>query len=182
MLGFLIEDVTLLKGEQITAHVRFRGGATTTLSLPALHSAAGLNLTDAKVIALMDELLAEHTPTEVAAILNERGLKTGAGEPFTVVSVKWIQHAHGLKSLRQRLRAAGMLTATELATRMGVRHGTVKRWRAQGKISGRLCNDLGEYLYDPPSESSPHPERDKKYLSPPGSPTVSSESTERGAV
>jgi hypothetical protein len=34
MLGLLIEDVTLIKQRTITAAVRFRGGATTTLSLP----------------------------------------------------------------------------------------------------------------------------------------------------
>jgi DNA invertase Pin-like site-specific DNA recombinase len=34
MLALLIEDVTLIKQQQITAAVRFRGGATTTLTLP----------------------------------------------------------------------------------------------------------------------------------------------------
>jgi hypothetical protein len=34
MIGLLIEDVTLIKQREITAAVRFRGGATTTLTLP----------------------------------------------------------------------------------------------------------------------------------------------------
>ena len=34
MLALLVEDVTLLKQRQVTAHVRFRGGATTTLDAP----------------------------------------------------------------------------------------------------------------------------------------------------
>jgi nicotinic acid mononucleotide adenylyltransferase len=34
MLGLLIEDVTLIKQREIAAAVRFRGGATTTLTLP----------------------------------------------------------------------------------------------------------------------------------------------------
>jgi len=34
MVGLLIEDVTLIRAETITLHVRFRGGATTTLKLP----------------------------------------------------------------------------------------------------------------------------------------------------
>lgn len=33
-LALLVEDVTLLKQRQATAQVRFRGGATTTLTLP----------------------------------------------------------------------------------------------------------------------------------------------------
>lgn len=41
MLGLIIEDVTLVKQRSITAAVRFRGGATTTLALPhAVGSAA----------------------------------------------------------------------------------------------------------------------------------------------
>lgn len=34
VLGLLIEDVTLIRREQIIAHVRFRGGATRTLTFP----------------------------------------------------------------------------------------------------------------------------------------------------
>ncbi|OGR09451.1 MAG: hypothetical protein A2341_02225, partial [Deltaproteobacteria bacterium RIFOXYB12_FULL_58_9] len=34
MLRLLVEDVTLLKGKELTAHVRFRGGDAKTLSLP----------------------------------------------------------------------------------------------------------------------------------------------------
>ena len=34
MLALLIEDVTLVKQRDVTAAVRFRGGATTTLTLP----------------------------------------------------------------------------------------------------------------------------------------------------
>ena len=34
MVRLLIEDVTLLKAESITAHIRFKGGATRSLTLP----------------------------------------------------------------------------------------------------------------------------------------------------
>lgn len=34
MIRLLIDNVTLAKGRQITAHVRFKGGATQTLQLP----------------------------------------------------------------------------------------------------------------------------------------------------
>ena len=35
IVRLLIEDVTLSKGETITAHVRFKGGATQSRSVPA---------------------------------------------------------------------------------------------------------------------------------------------------
>jgi hypothetical protein len=34
MIRLLIEDVTVNRGDAITAHVRFRGGSTQTLTLP----------------------------------------------------------------------------------------------------------------------------------------------------
>jgi hypothetical protein len=79
MLGLLIEDVTLIKKETITAQVRFRGGATTTLTLPLPLNAWQGRMTPDATLHQMDELLEEHTDSEVATILNERGLKTGAG-------------------------------------------------------------------------------------------------------
>jgi hypothetical protein len=48
MLALLVEDVTLLKQRQVTAHVRFRGGATTTLALPRSLTAWELRATSAE--------------------------------------------------------------------------------------------------------------------------------------
>jgi hypothetical protein len=45
MLALLVEDVTLLKQRQIIAGVRFRGGATTTLTLPRPLTAQRLRAT-----------------------------------------------------------------------------------------------------------------------------------------
>ena len=59
MLGLLIEDVTLIKKETITAHVRFRGGATTTLTLPLTHNAWQGRLTPAATLHQMDLLLVD---------------------------------------------------------------------------------------------------------------------------
>ncbi len=66
--------------------------------------------------------------------------------------VSQLRAAKGLPSLRHRLRAAQLLTATELATALGVSYDTVKVWRRQGRLHARRCNDKGEWLYAPPSE------------------------------
>lgn len=104
MMGLLIEDVTLIKAEQITVHVRFRGGATTTLRLPLPLNAWQGRKTSDYVLAQIDELLKDHTDAQVAALLNERGLKTGAGDQFSSESLRWIRYATGLKSYKDRLR------------------------------------------------------------------------------
>ncbi|MCP3998285.1 MAG: recombinase family protein [bacterium] len=149
MVGLLIENVTLVKRDEINAHVRFRGGATTTLTLPLPLNAWQGRMTSPHVVAQVDELLQQHTDAEVARLLNERGAETGAGAPFSPAAVKWVRCSHGLQSLKQRLMAAGWLTTTEYAVKSGVHYGTVKVWLRDGLLTGRASNDAGHWLLDP---------------------------------
>jgi hypothetical protein len=163
MLALLVEDVTLLKQRQVTAHVRFRGGATTTLTLPRPLTAWELRATSPEARQQMNALLDEYTDAQVAAILNERGLRTGAGEAFDAASVQWVRFSAGLTSLKQRLLDAGMLTGQQIAAQLGVRRTTIGRWRREGRLEARICNEMGQWLYAPPqaglSDSRPPSER-----------------------
>jgi len=143
MLALLVEDVTLLRSEQITAHVRFRGGATTTLTLPLPDQ----RKTRPEVVAQADVLLAEHTDREVAAILNERGHTTGVGAPFDAAAVAWLRRAHQVASLKERLIAAGGLTTDELAPMLGITANELRSWARRGRLLYRRCNDRGERIY-----------------------------------
>ena len=152
MLGLLIEDVTLIKQRRITTAVRFRGGATTTLTLPRPLTAQQLRVTHDDVRRQIDTLLDEYTDAQVANVLNERGLRTGAGDAFDPASVHWVRFSHKLKSLTQRLLDAGWLTGKQIASKLGVKRTTLGRWRRTGRIKARICNDRGEWLYWPPDE------------------------------
>jgi hypothetical protein len=152
MLGLLIEDVTLLKQRQITVAVRFRGGATTTLTLPRPLTAQQLRATHDDVRQQIDALLEEYTDAQVARILNERALHTGSGEAFDGDSIKWVRFAHSLKSLKQRLLESGWLTRRQMSSRLEVARTTLGRWRRAGLIKACICNDNGEWLYWPPSQ------------------------------
>ena len=152
MLGLLIEDVTLIKQRRITTAVRFRGGATTTLTLPRPLTAQQLRVTHDDVRRQIDTLLDEYTDAQVANVLNERGLRTGAGDTFDPASVHWVRFSHKLKSLTQRLLDAGWLTGKQIASKLGVKRTTLGRWRRTGRIKARICNDRGEWLYWPPDE------------------------------
>jgi DNA invertase Pin-like site-specific DNA recombinase len=174
MLALLIEDVTLTKQRQITVAVRFRAGATTTLTLPRPLTAPQLRATHPEVRQQIDTLLGEYTDAQVAHVLNERGLLTGAGVPFDATSVQWARFSAKLPSLKERLLAAGMLTTRQLGERLGVERSTIGRWRTQGLIQARICNELGEWLYWLPKETPPHRRSPKK-------PPVGT-STVRGAV
>ncbi|MBW1669496.1 MAG: recombinase family protein [Deltaproteobacteria bacterium] len=70
----LVEDVTLVKGkEDITVHVRFKGGAAETLRISRPLKSWEEWTTDAKVVAEIDRLLDHHTNSQVASILNQSG-------------------------------------------------------------------------------------------------------------
>jgi len=83
MIRLLIEDVTVNRGDAITAHVRFRGGSTRTLTLPIPLRAWELKKTSSAVMAEVDTLLESHTPGRIATILNQNGHRSGDGRLFT---------------------------------------------------------------------------------------------------
>ncbi len=147
MLALLIEDVTLIKQREITAAVRFRGGATTTLTLPRPLTAQQLRATHENVRQHLDLLMNEYTDAQVARILNERGMRTGAGDAFDTVSVKWVRHSAKIKSLKERLIEEGWLTVQQVSARLGIGRDAINKRRIRGKLKGRLCNDHGQWLY-----------------------------------
>src|SRR5680860_1233892 len=85
LIRLLVTDVTLIKtAEHITAHVRLPGGQQHTLTVPRpLNTAYEQHTTPAATLALIDELLADHTYDEAVAVLRERSILSGWGKPFT---------------------------------------------------------------------------------------------------
>jgi hypothetical protein len=145
----------LIKQHQITAHVRFRGGPTTTLTLARPLTPQQLRATPADVRQEIDTLLGEYTDAQVAHILNERGLRTGAGVEFDSTSVQWVRTSAKLKSLKDRLLSAGMVTGKALEAQLGIRRTTLSRLRRSGAIKAAICNEQGQWLYWPPKTLEP---------------------------
>lgn len=154
MVRLVIEDVTLLAAEQITLHVRFRGGATQTLTLPRPLSYFKMIKTRPEVVEEIDRLLDKHTDAEVAAILKKRRIRPSLAADFTVVRIAYIRKTYGLKSLKERLHDAGLLTLREMARKYNVAPGAIKRWRERGLVRGRVFNDKGEYVYEDPGNDA----------------------------
>lgn len=111
MVRLLVDDVTLLRADEIVAHVRFRRGAVRTLHLPLPIPAPDLRRTDPAVVAELDRLLDDHTDAEAAELLNAAGLRPGVAERFTAAIVMHIRHKYRLTPRFTRLRARGLLTA-----------------------------------------------------------------------
>lgn len=151
----IIEDVTLIRGDEITAHVRFKGGASKTLKLPRPRLAWELRQTDQAIVEEIDRLLDERTEGEIARILNDRGLRSGEGVPFHGRLVAGIRRRYGLRTRYERLRQKRLLDLQEMADQLGVHPCTVKKWRAAGLLKASALNDKNEYLYQPPGDNPP---------------------------
>jgi DNA invertase Pin-like site-specific DNA recombinase len=150
LIRLLVTDVTLVRSaEQITAHVRLSGGQQHTLEVPRPLRAWEAHTTPASTIALIDQLLDEHTYDETVEILNNQGLTGGWGKPFTVVSLTQLCKNRSIASHHQRLRAAGMLTLEEIAAQFRVSTQTIKTWQRLGHINGRRIDARRAHLYHP---------------------------------
>jgi hypothetical protein len=75
-------------------------------------------MTPAEVVTEIDRLLDHHTETELAGILNERGIRSGDGKPFNSRTVARVRRKYQLKPRYDRLREKGLLTIEEMADRL----------------------------------------------------------------
>ena len=155
MVRLLIEDVTIIKRDAISAHVRFKGGATQSLSLPLPPSAWQMRQTPQQIVAKIDALLDSHTDGQIASILNDRGHISGCGKPFNRAMVQKIRRKYNLQNRYQRLRQSGLLTLHEIAEELHVHEQTIKTWRDHGLLLAVPFNDKNECLYPNPGENAP---------------------------
>ena len=153
MARLMLEDVTLLKGPDVAVQVRFKGGATRSLTVPRAKASWEEHQTRQDVVALIDRLLDAHTDGEAAALLNARGLVSGTGKPFSGHRVATIRRAYRLKDRGTRLREAGMLSLDEVAERLGVNPWVIKSRRLRGQLPLRRyrLDDQGQYMYERPA-------------------------------
>jgi len=155
MIRLLIEDVTLAKTDRIHAHVRFRGGQTTSLTLPIPPTSWQLRQTHPDTLAALDRLLDEHTDAEIAERLNAAGHRSGEGKPFTHAIVLDLRRAHDMPSHIERLRARGLLSIDEVAERLAVHPSTIKAWHRAGLLVSHKANDKNQRLFEPPTPGDP---------------------------
>jgi hypothetical protein len=113
--------------------------------------------THSEVVALVDELLDEHTSAEIADILNARGIRPGGAawpgrqsSRFTALRVRYIVLTYGLRLRYARLRERGLKTRMEIAARLGISEPTVTAWAKHGIIKA-YAYDGYRWLYEVPA-------------------------------
>ena len=151
MARLLLEDVTLRREQEVIVQVRFKGGATRELRLPLPKPSWALRRTNSEVVAAIDQLLGDHTTTEVAQLLNQREWRSGWGCLFTQRMVIRLAKDYHLATRDARLRARGLLTPQEMGELIDSKPGLVDYWREQGLLEGVRRNEKNEYYYERPS-------------------------------
>ena len=152
MVRWLLEDVTLQRLEEvITAHVRFKGGATQTITVPVGRG----RCSSPELVTRIDQLLEQFTDAEVAEQLNREGWRTYEGKPFRPARVISLRRYHQLKPHSIRLAERGLLTASEAAAAYGVCRETLMAWGRAGLVPMYRINDQGTAAFPPPDEHAP---------------------------
>lgn len=146
ILQLLISDITVKKPEQHAAllQVRWQGGACEAIRVELPRPVADRWRHDDALIERVRELAETLDDAQIAARLNDEGLTTNKGNPFTVKSIKWIRHKHNIARVDDR--KDGELTVKEVAERLGVSLGVVYYWIDKGLLTGRRHNAGSPYL------------------------------------
>jgi len=155
LVRLLLEDVTLIRNDQITAHVRFKGGISKTLIVPVPLNAWQQRATSPEIVSEIDRLLDHYTYPQIASKLNDHGLYSGEGKPFSARIIAGIRRRYGLPSRYDRLRKAGMLTVDEMAVLLGINPQLVGIWKRQGLLRGHAYNDKNDCLFEHPGDHPP---------------------------
>ena len=88
MLRLMIQDVTLLRRDDIHVGIRWKGGATSELHLPIPLSMWDIRRTPKAVLDRIADLAKQHSDEQIAEILNREELCSGTGLTFTYVACR----------------------------------------------------------------------------------------------
>ena len=94
------------------------------------------------VIARVRALASEHTDRQIAALLDQEGLRSGTEGMFTAEKVQWIRYKHSIKSgcpdgpaaCRGGSRGDGRCSVQEAARQLNVNISTIAAWCRAGRL------------------------------------------------
>jgi DNA invertase Pin-like site-specific DNA recombinase len=146
MLRLLLRDITVEKlaaQRQVVLHVRWQGGACsdTTVNLPA-PIAERIRYPSA-VIEQVRQLSARLSDPQIVAHLNQQGLRSPYGKPFTLPMIKWIHYRYDIPFISHKRPEE--LTVRAAAQRFGVSIGVVHYWIKRHVVAARQLDGRGPW-------------------------------------
>ncbi|MGA7949796.1 MAG: recombinase family protein [Thiobacillaceae bacterium] len=159
MLRLLIRDITVEKlpaQRQAILHVRWQGGACTdtTVHLPA--PIAERIRYPAEIVEQVGDLTQRLSDQQIVAHLNQQGLRSPYGKPFTLAMIKWIRYRYEIPSIS--LKRADELTVRQAADHFGVSIHVVYYWIQRDIITARQLDGRGPWwiTLDPAKDAELH--------------------------
>jgi len=146
MLRLLIRDITVEKFadvRQVVLHVRWQGGACsdTTVALP--RRIADRLRYPTQIVDRVRELSRQLSDPQIAEAMNQQGLHSSRGLPFTLAMIKWIRYRYAIPSAC--LKRPEELTVRQLADRLAVSIHFVHYWIKHGVIEARQLDGRGPF-------------------------------------
>jgi hypothetical protein len=137
MLRLLIKDITveISQPRQLVAHVRWQGGACTDVCVQLPPNRPDAVRYPATVVDRVRHLAQNLLDFQIVDQLNQEGLVSALGKPFTVHMVRWIRHHHEIPAAQ--IKQPEELTVRQVAARFGVNINVVYDWIEQGLIQTR---------------------------------------------
>jgi predicted DNA-binding transcriptional regulator AlpA len=139
LLRTLVADVTLTSqanGDELRIGIRWHSGASEVITSrrPLPHEALRTPQPAAHLIIQLGPSMSDQ---QLAAQLNARGMKTGAGRPFDAAAVKWVRYTHHVPSPSPL--KPGELRVDDVAARLGISLSAIYYWIEHGHLPARHC-------------------------------------------
>ena len=146
MLRLLIRDITVEKlpdARQVVLHVRWRGGACTDTAVDLPPPIADRLRYPAQIVDRVRELACQLSDLQIVQVLNQQGVRSSRGLPFTLAMIKWIRYRYNVPSVC--LMRPEELTVKQLADRLAVSIHYVHYWIRHGLIKARQLDGRGPW-------------------------------------
>jgi recombinase-like zinc beta ribbon protein len=146
MLRLLIKDITVEKPsarKQLLAHIRWQGGACSTLSLQLPPKIADRVRYPAAVVDRVRNLAQSLPNAEIVERLNREGHVSALGKPFTGSMIQWIRYRYQIPKVT--LACPEELTVEQVAKRFRVSPNVVYYWIDRSVIRARRLNSGAPY-------------------------------------
>jgi DNA invertase Pin-like site-specific DNA recombinase len=146
MLRLLIRDITVEKlpaERQVILHTHWQGGACSDIvvNLP-LRMPDQIRYPTA-IVEKVRVLSQSLSNPQIAARLNQEGLRSPYGKPFTVAMIQWIRYRYEVPSVS--LKGPDELTVREVRDRLGVSGHVVYYWIERHVVEARQLDGRGPW-------------------------------------
>jgi DNA invertase Pin-like site-specific DNA recombinase len=145
LLGYLIKDVTLCRGETtIQVAIRWQTEACTVLEVPRPRRSYEVRRTDPVIVAKIKVLALDHTDSQIASLLDQDGFRSGTGNRFTRNIIAQLRYSYSIISgcpeapaaCVEGYRADGRCSAKTAAEMLNVNVSTIADWCQSGTLDG----------------------------------------------